>query len=453
MKRWVAKQKAVYDFTVNCDRIKYVLCRIKIIRKMMRLYGYPVLFFVEDRAMDVEENINLFQEQIMCGCAVYTWQYKGDMQLIHTNCPESKLFDEALTLFDCKKALIEHAGTDTRPLLLSSPIGMIWAAAMEKREDVLQRIVVLGPVFSTDHDMHSMDRALRQFATDKDISHAWISHLVDVLSGVPVLQINILQQYALMLHFCITGEQLHFGDIQYQNLQDTTEKGIPVKDCRRVWMVEQALISSVRRGDLNYHAAVDNAAVVSTGITMHNTDSVRRAKNSVIVFIALCTRAAIEGGLSPEQAYNLEETYIQDVEGSSTVSEVASYSYTMHADFVERVHKCRGNPNISPQIRAACEYIEMHTDKPFSLSELAGHLGYVEYYLTRKFKSEMGVSITDYLKASRVDRAKLLLATTDLSVQEIADQLQFCTRSYFGRVFSQEVGCTPMEYRAQQKRI
>lgn len=403
--------------------------------------------------MDVEKNINLFQEQIMCGCAVCTWQYNGYMQLIHTNCPESELFDEALTLFDCKKALIEHANTDTRPLLLSSPIGMVWAAAIEKRENVLQRIVVLGPVFSTDHDMHSMDRALRKYASDRNISVVWRNQLMDALRNIPVLQINILQQYALMLHYCITGKQLHFSDIQYQNLQDAEEKNLPVKDRRRVWMVEQTLLSSVRKGDLNYHAAVDNAAVVSTGITMNNTDSVRRAKNSVIVFIALCTRAAIEGGLSPEQAYTLEETYIQSVEGCSTVSEVASYCYAMYRDFVERVHKCLVNPDISPQIHAACEYIEMHTDKPFSLSELAECLGYVEYYLTRKFKSEMGVSITDYLKAARIDRAKLLLATTGLSVQEIADQLQFCTRSYFGRVFSREVGCTPTEYRMQQKRI
>lgn len=403
--------------------------------------------------MDVEENIALFQEQIMCGCAVYTWQYNSDMQLILTNCPESKLFDEALALFDCKKALFEHTSTDNRPLLLSSPIGMIWAAAMLKQEDVLQRIVVLGPIFSPDHDMQSMNRVLRQYASDKNISLDWRNQLMDALRDVPVLQINILQQYALMLHYCITGEQLHFCDIQYQNLQDAAEEDLPTKDRRRVWMVEQALLRSVREGDLNYYTTVDHAAVVSTGITMHNTDSVRRAKNSVIVFISLCSRAAIEGGLSPELAYSLGDTYIQSVESCNTVSEIASYCYTMYGDFVERVHKCHVNSDISPQIRAACEYIEMHTDKPFSLPELADRLGYVEYYLTRKFKSEMGVSITGYIKAARIDRAKLLLVTTDLAVQEIADQLQFCTRSYFGRVFSREVGCTPTEYRTQQKRI
>ena len=402
--------------------------------------------------MDVEQNIALFQEQIMCGCTVYTWQFDPDIRLLNTNCPYSAIFGEALSLFDSKAVLAEHAKENSEPLILSSPIGLVWAAAMQKDKDELQGIYVLGPVLTSENDVLAMDRSLRQFAAGKEVSIAWRSRFMDVLKDVPVLQINILYQYALMLHYCITGERLRISDLKYQDTPPITG-GDSTRDRHQVWMAEQALLRAVREGDLNYHSAYENASIISTGLGMQTAESIQRAKYSVIVFISLCTRAAIEGGLSPEQAYSLGDTYIQSVDNCTALSEIASYSYTMYVDFIERVYKCRVNPKVSPQIRAACEYIELHTEAQVSVAEMAKRFGYAEYYLTRKFAGEMGISINDYIKVARIERAKMLLVTTDLSVQEIAERLQFCTRSYFGKVFNQIVGCTPVKYRQQQKRM
>ena len=51
----------------------------------------------------------------------------------------------------------------------------------------------------------------------------------------------------------------------------------------------------------------------------------------------------------------------------------------------------------------------------------------------------MHTSLTNYIKYVRIERAKLLLTTTGLSLQEIADRLHFCSRSYFGKVFHEVV--------------
>lgn len=403
--------------------------------------------------MDVEQNIALFQEQIMCGCTVYTWQFDPDIRLLDTNCPYSAIFGEALSLFDSKAVLAEHAKVNSEPLILSSPVGLVWAAALQKDGDELQRIYVLGPILTSGNDVRAMNRSLSQFAAEKEVSVAWRSRFMDVLRDIPVLQINILYQYALMLHYCITGERLRIRDLKYQDAQPIVAGQNDTRDRHQVWMAEQALLRAVREGDLDYNSAYENASVISTGVGIQDAEAIQRAKYSVIVFISLCTRAAIVGGLSPEQAYSLGDSYIQTVANSSSLSEITSYSYTMYGDFVNRVHKCRVNPEISPQIRTACEYIELHTETQMSISELAKRLGYAEYYLTRKFASEMGISINDYIKVARIERAKMLLVTTDLSVQEIAERLQFCTRSYFGKVFNQIVGCTPVKYRQQQKRM
>ena len=79
--------------------------------------------------------------------------------------------------------------------------------------------------------------------------------------------------------------------------------------------------------------------------------------------------------------------------------------------------------------------------------DLAALVGYTEYYLTHKFKEETGLSVTNYVKFAKVERAKVLLKSTPLSVREISEQLGFATRNYFSAVFQQVTGKTPMEFR------
>lgn len=74
-------------------------------------------------------------------------------------------------------------------------------------------------------------------------------------------------------------------------------------------------------------------------------------------------------------------------------------------------------------------------------------IGYTEYYLTHKFKEETGLSVTNYTKFAKIERAKVLLKGTELSVREISEQLGFFSRNYFSRVFQEVTGKTPMEFR------
>lgn len=89
----------------------------------------------------------------------------------------------------------------------------------------------------------------------------------------------------------------------------------------------------------------------------------------------------------------------------------------------------------------------MNTEEDFDISDLAARAGYTEYYLSRKFKEETGVSLNNYINIARVERAKLLLTITDDSIQEIADRLHFCTRSYFSEAFRKFTGTSPAKYR------
>lgn len=89
----------------------------------------------------------------------------------------------------------------------------------------------------------------------------------------------------------------------------------------------------------------------------------------------------------------------------------------------------------------------MHLNQKIRAADLAALVGYTEYNLTHKFKEETGLSVTDYAKFAKIEHAKVLLKSTDLSVQDIAASLSFSTRNYFSRIFQEVTGQTPMEYR------
>ena len=377
--------------------------------------------------MDVFQNMELFSELIQCGGNIYTWCYNADGSLLQSNCPEAGFLSGAFDLFGCKKKMLDYGSRHTTPVTLGTAIGMTWAAAFEKDGSALKRAWVIGPVFYQDVSLRGIEQGL-QYYNRLETSVAWTMQLYEALKTVPVLQCTVLHRYALMMHYCLTGNHLTISDI---NSEDLT----------------QGLLQMVRTGDLNYKQALSASMGISTGVPVRSDDALRQSKTSIIVFTSLVCRAAIEGGLSPEEAYALGDSYIQSAENAKTLDDLAPLGLMMYDDFVRRVHKCRTNPYLSQQVQKCVDYIEMNLDKKIRAADIAALVGYTEYYLTHKFKEETGLSVTDYIKFAKIERAKVLLKSTDQTVQDIAAALSFSTRNYFSRIFQEVTGQTPMEYR------
>ena len=400
-----------------------------------------------------DEKVGLFQDMLACEGNVYTWCYDVDGQLLHSNCPHEMLLDTAFSLLGCKKMVYEQAKQYDEAIMPGTSLGLMWAAAFEKAEGKLQKVYVIGPVFAADASFAGIESALKHYDS-LGTSISWKNEFVKVMETLPVVPHLIFTRYTMMLHFCVTGLKISSSDVFRSDSavladgQDTLPR-----DRHKIWQNEQVLLRMVREGDLNYKNAMDSAQMLSNGVPVNTGDPLRQAKDSVIVFVSLCTRAAIEGGLSPEQSYSLGDAYIQSVEEAKTFSDVAPISGVMYADFVHRVRKCRTNPNVTRQIQNCLDYIELHVEESFKLKDLAQYVGYSEYYLSRKFKEEVGYTVSDYTKFVKIERAKMLLISTEDSVQSIAERLDFCSRSYFGSVFGKVVGCSPVEYRSQNKKI
>ncbi len=123
---------------------------------------------------------------------------------------------------------------------------------------------------------------------------------------------------------------------------------------------------------------------------------------------------------------------------AKTLSDIAGINHQMYADFIERVHTLSLPKDLSPQIKECINEIKEHLNEKFDIHQLADRMGYSDYYLTRKFKKEMGIGINEYIRKEKISLAKNYLETTTLSVQEISQRLNFSSRSFFTDSFIKE---------------
>lgn len=102
-----------------------------------------------------------------------------------------------------------------------------------------------------------------------------------------------------------------------------------------------------------------------------------------------------------------------------------------------------------------CEYIKQYMDENYSqkikLDDLASLAFMNKFYLVHEFKKYIGKTPINYLVDRRVDASKELLATTNLSIEKIAEKVGFSSQSYFNQVFKKKLGTSPTQYRRSAK--
>jgi len=93
--------------------------------------------------------------------------------------------------------------------------------------------------------------------------------------------------------------------------------------------------------------------------------------------------------------------------------------------------------------------LEENHHKNLSLSDYSGMIGVTPNHLTQTVKLLTGKTSSQIIKAKQLMEIKRLLVHTNLSVSEIANQLNFEDQSYFTKFFKRETGTTPIQYRAE----
>jgi AraC-like DNA-binding protein len=100
-----------------------------------------------------------------------------------------------------------------------------------------------------------------------------------------------------------------------------------------------------------------------------------------------------------------------------------------------------------PALRRARDLIDREYAELLDLDAMAGEAGYSRFHFARAFTAAYGETPRTYLTRRRIERAKTLLRTANLSVTEICFLVGFSSLGSFSGRFRQLVGRSPSEYR------
>lgn len=96
--------------------------------------------------------------------------------------------------------------------------------------------------------------------------------------------------------------------------------------------------------------------------------------------------------------------------------------------------------------------LEQEYDKNFEMERIADTVGMSANYLSRLFKQETGMTLTDYLIDIRIEKAKLYLTDhPHLKNYEISQLVGYSDPVYFNKLFKKMVGETPKDYKGKYR--
>lgn len=187
----------------------------------------------------------------------------------------------------------------------------------------------------------------------------------------------------------------------------------------------------------------------SDGMGTLSANPVTNIKYHFVIAAAMMARHCIDNGMEHNLSFRLSDFYIQKLDSIQTVEEVVKLHDEMSLDYTSRMHQLQKERIISKAIVMCTEYIYNHLHDRITVNTLAAETELSPSYLSRLFKKEMGVSVSDFIREKKIERAQNLLKYSDFSLIEISNYLAFSSQSHFIQTFEKQVGMTPKKYRDQ----
>lgn len=276
-------------------------------------------------------------------------------------------------------------------------------------------------------------------------------------------ELKVFGSGILMLYHMITGKELTINDLWQKNgIRETDiievkgqissvifehqEQELP----HNPYDQEVRELDSIRHGDVEmFNRSLAETYRGEVGQLAKN--QVRQAKNIAICVIALASRAAISGGMIPEEAFSMVDGYIMKIEDMNNAVKIDSMMRQAEYEFAECVAEIHKNQQKNEQKNELVEwtknYIYQNLHSDIVIGEIGQKIGVNTSYLSDLFHKVEWTTIQQYICKEKIRLAENMLRYSDYEVKEIASYLSFCSQSYFGNIFRQQTGMTPARYR------
>lgn len=241
---------------------------------------------------------------------------------------------------------------------------------------------------------------------------------------VPFDQVKQQAEQLQAIPFDIPGvEHTHYGEAC---TFDYLIKKYTIKD-----KAVHSMAPIVRGADTDRHDLAREAAglwAISAGLAYNIKDDYELLEKGLVIYDALYSWAA----------HLQNEKHIQQPFEDLLV--------TALNEFLKK--QTAAKKKIPAWARELKEMIQDHIDTNFTLKEISKDLAINPSYLSREFSRYFdNLSFGEYIRKQRIEKAKVLIDTSQQSLTEIAYLTGFSDQSHFTRIFKQQTGCSPSEYK------
>ena len=160
-----------------------------------------------------------------------------------------------------------------------------------------------------------------------------------------------------------------------------------------------------------------------------------------------------------EIASSVYYNYINDT-GSQTDDRLISYMKVLRDSdkeqacevtriFLRKLLDENDQKDVHEILSKSKRYIAEHLSEDLSVAHIAAELYLTPNYFSRLFKRVAGEGCNEYIVRKRIEKAKILLQTTNLKASKIADMVGYRDTNYFSLAFKKNTGVSPTKYREQ----
>ena len=176
----------------------------------------------------------------------------------------------------------------------------------------------------------------------------------------------------------------------------------------------------------------------------------RDFKNFSIILNSLLRKTIEQASVHPYYIDQISARFAMEIEALTNLEEGERLRVRMVKEYCRYVQKYSLR-QYSPLIQKVINQINLHMDSDLSLKSLASQCYISPSYLSSVFKQETGQTLTDYISSRRMERAAMLLVTTNARVSVVAEEVGILDVNYFTKMFKSATGQTPTHYRRDMR--
>ncbi|BFT74581.1 response regulator [Paenibacillus sp. P36] len=162
--------------------------------------------------------------------------------------------------------------------------------------------------------------------------------------------------------------------------------------------------------------------------------------------INIVNKTSKDAGIEMSKLYTAGDIPYNLMQKYEVLQDIKSWIMDLYLKLIEILNRMKYRDSLSAITHKAMEYIQNNYKNDVSLQDVAEFAGVSSSYISRVFKEECQMGITEYLNHVRVEHAKQYMEYGELKLKDIVNDVGFNNYNYFFKVFKEMTGMTPLEY-------